>query len=106
MIHPNTWESWLKCQSENDYKTKTWKVAKFFHDNKNNKFTDKEVKDWMYRERIITINDMNAVRPKITNLIDKGFLIEDGSIYDEDTKRHVRKVTWKGNTADVQLSLI
>ena len=41
---------------------------------------------------LLHFQDMNAVRPRITELIDNGVLREVGSIIDPETKRKVRKV--------------
>lgn len=54
--------------------------------------TDREVADKL------GFVDMNAVRPRITELLQLGWIVETGSIYDMETERHVRMIKYVGHT--------
>lgn len=55
--------------------------------------TDREVKD------VLGFADMNAVRPRITELIESGLLRECGRIKDDATRKMVRVVEVAGSVA-------
>jgi len=100
--HPNSWESWEKCLKSDNFKNKVWRVARFFYLHQDQSFTDRQVKEMMLAERTIFTDDMNEVRPKITSLIDKGFLVEDiQDSYDKGTKREVRLVRWQPHSPEM-----
>lgn len=61
-------------------------------------WTDREIKD------ALRYSDMNSVRPRITELIDKGALEECGSNICPVTKKRVRLVRIRENN-DKQMSL-
>lgn len=94
MIHRNTRTSYDKCKADGNYKRIIHRIARFFENNKFNKFTDRDVKDQLILAGDIVVNDMNMVRPKITKLISDGLCVEDGSIFDTKTDRNVRLVRW------------
>ena len=101
--HEHSWASYQECKREDTY-VKLWhKVARFFENNKEKAFTDREVKTILVKEGIFMENDMNAVRPKITNLKKIGMVIEAGWTVDAKTKRKVRLVQWNRNPNDQYL---
>lgn len=65
-----------------------WQIAYFFEKHRPELFTDRQVKE------ALGYSDMNHARPKITNLIDRGFLKEIDRIHDTGTDRMVRRVAW------------
>lgn len=47
----------------------------------------------------LELDDMNAVRPRVTELIQSGLLIEGDKVLDKKTSRHVRTVLIEGQCA-------
>ena len=92
--HPNSWRSYETCLEGDTWHRVVWKIARFYHRHEGEAFTDRQVKDLLLAEGVIAVDDMNMVRPKITHLIDEGFLVEHGDTLDTATHRHVRLVTW------------
>lgn len=97
MIHENTRASYEQCKEDDKYDKLIWIIARFYEVNKEKSFTDREIKDILYSEGKLPFNDMNMVRPKITKLIDDGFVVEIGDVIDLATDRMVRKVKWNVN---------
>jgi hypothetical protein len=71
-----------------------WTIARFYHKQAERSFTDRQVKEILYAQGVLPMDDMNMVRPKITSLIDDGYLRECGEIEDALTHRTVRLVRW------------
>ena len=82
-IHINTTLS----NQDMDSKTRCGQIVQFFIKlGWGCVLTDREVMQGM------GFKDMNAVRPRITELLAKKILEENGSTRDHETKRYVRKV--------------
>ena len=94
-MHNNSRESYEKCKGDDNFKRIIHRIANFFETRTGSKLTDREVKNLMFQTGDIPENDMNMVRPKITNLIKADMLEEMGSSYDPNTRRNVRLVTWR-----------
>jgi len=94
MIHKNSRESYEKCKKDENFKRIIHRIARFFETNNPGLFTDKEVRDTMWKEELLPYWDMNVVRPKINKLRDDGMLVEDGKKYDDKTERNVRTMRW------------
>ncbi len=94
-MHNNSRESYEKCKGDDNFKRIIHRIANFYETRVGSKLTDREVKTLMFADGDIPENDMNMVRPKITNLIKADMLEEAGSSYDPNTQRNVRLVTWK-----------
>jgi hypothetical protein len=96
-MHTNSLESYRKCKEDNKFTKLIYKIARFYEDHSPDTFTDRCVKDTMFRAGELPFNDMNMVRPKITRLISDGLLKESGKTKDVETNRQVRKVRWNNN---------
>ena len=90
-IHINTTLS----NQDMDSKTRCGEIVKYFFGMGTSSATDREIM------QALGYKDMNAVRPRITELIKRGFLEECGSMRDPGTKRIVRLIRW----AEKQLKL-
>ena len=90
-IHINTTLS----NQDMDSKTRCGEIVKYFFNMQTSSATDREIMQGC------GYKDMNAVRPRITELIKRGFLEECGDIKDPLTKRKVRLIRW----AEKQLKL-
>ena len=102
MIHPNSQEAY---QDIRENLTKRAKLIYGTFLEKDRAMTDREVKD------ILNFSDMNSVRPRITELIDSGFLTEVGSVRCRTTNKRVRQVKLtkfdsQDNNKNTQLRLI
>lgn len=92
MIHSNTAKSYKKCLESGNFDQLILRVLNYFHVCEPESFTDREIKELLWKSGTPMMNDMNAVRPKITKLIAEGFLEEVGKVHDKETDRMVRKV--------------
>jgi len=62
--------------------------------------TDRDVKD------VLGYSDMNYVRPRISELIDEGKIMECGTEIDHETKKHVRLCRVKTPEDTTQMSFL
>lgn len=100
-MHKNSRESYEKCKEDDNFTRIVYRIARFYEERNQTAYTDREVRNRMFSCGSIPNNDMNMVRPKITNLIREGFLEETGKTLDKVTDRTVRKVRWRnGNVIE------
>lgn len=80
MIHINSIEANRKVKKLEAYRA----ILDVY--NQGGSFTDREIK------KILNKDDMNKVRPRISELVDMGELIETGKVKDEYSGKTVRTV--------------
>jgi len=97
MIHDNSIQSYYEIAK--NLGNKQFEVFKVFKSRPNDSFKDRQIKEALGKD------DMNAVRPRINELIAKGLLYESGSDKDEKTGRKVRLVKLLTETNKNQLDL-
>jgi len=95
MIHENSASSYDQRGPEYDRIVET--IRQFYETNKHRAFTDRQISEEMYSRGLITTDDMNMVRPKITLLKQRGLIEELPEKYtDPKTQRKVRLIQWTG----------
>ena len=81
--------------------TKRYKRRQLIYDALDRPLTDRQVLNR------IGMNEMNAVRPRITEMVNDGLLLEFDSIKDPSTNRRVRRVVrWDYKPKEKQLELL
>lgn len=98
--HPHSKTSYELCLKEGRFDAMVWMILNFYHVQPTESFTDREVKDCLFRAGKIPHDDMNMVRPKISKLVGEGFLIEVDEVLDRGTQRKVRRVRFLTATPD------
>jgi len=97
MIHSNSIESYHDIKPELSGRRRDVYITLYKN---SSKLTDREVKDLM------GFPDMNSVRPRITELVNSGYVKEVGATKCPVTGKTVRQVMVDENLQEDQLSLL
>lgn len=82
--HPNSFESWRAGLDDGTFSKRALAVVKAVF--AIGPCTDRQIKEHL------GMSDMNAVRPRVTELVKLGLLVECGSVTDASTRKTVRQV--------------
>lgn len=98
MIHDNSFEAWKDGWADGSFARRSERILRCLFYSKQ-PMTDRQIKDRLGLE------DMNSVRPRITELIADGYVREVGDTICEHTHKPVRLVDLRQPTPDDQRML-